>query len=43
MSSVNESVETSEWQKKIEGEWHGIPGLFDAQATTSLRVDRPRQ
>jgi hypothetical protein len=24
-------VETSEWQKKIEGEWHGIPGLFDAQ------------
>ncbi|CAM3259244.1 hypothetical protein NODU109028_07470 [Nocardioides dubius] len=24
-------VETSEWQKRIEGEWHGIPGLFDAQ------------
>ena len=24
-------VEASEWQKRIEGEWHGIPGLFDAQ------------
>jgi len=26
-----DAVETSEWQKRIEGEWHGIPGLFDAQ------------
>lgn len=24
------AVETSEWQKRIEGEWHGRPGLFDA-------------
>lgn len=24
-------VETSEWQKRIEGEWHGIPALFDGQ------------
>ena len=23
--------EPSEWQKKIEGEWHGRPGLFDAE------------
>ena len=25
------SAEPSEWQKKIEGEWHGRPGLFDAE------------
>lgn len=32
MSAVeSDAVETSEWQKRIEGEWHGIPGLFDAQ------------
>ena len=23
-------VDTSEWQKRIAGEWHGRPGLFDA-------------
>lgn len=29
--ATGEEVETSEWQKRIEGEWHGIPALFDAQ------------
>ena len=35
MTAVQETAgttatETSEWQKRIEGEWHGTPGLFDA-------------
>jgi hypothetical protein len=35
MTAVDEGVETtadetSEWQKRIAGEWHGRPGLFDA-------------
>ena len=35
-------VETSEWQKRIEGEWHGRPGLFDAEGNHVgfERVDR---
>ena len=27
----NAASEPSEWQKKIAGEWHGRPGLFDAE------------
>jgi len=25
------AVQPSEWQKKIQGEWHGRPGLFDPE------------
>ena len=37
-----ETDETSTWQKRIEGEWHGRPGLFDAQGNHVgfERVDR---
>lgn len=36
------NAETSEWQKRIEGEWHGRPGLFDAEGNHVgfERVDR---
>ena len=27
----NTASEPSEWQKKIAGEWHGRPGLFDPE------------
>ncbi|TIC88045.1 hypothetical protein E8D34_07085 [Nocardioides sp. GY 10113] len=37
-----QAAETSEWQKRIAGEWHGRPGLFDAQGNHVgfERVDR---
>jgi len=25
----------SDWQKKIEGEWHGLPSIFDANGNHS--------
>ena len=33
MSTTDQTgkAEPSEWQKKIEGEWHGRPGLFDPE------------
>lgn len=36
------AVETSEWQQRIEGEWHGRPCLFDAEGNHVgyERVDR---
>ena len=43
MTAVDDDdVETSEWQKRIEGEWHGRPGLFDAEGNHVgfERVDR---
>ncbi|MGB0100289.1 MAG: hypothetical protein WBP61_08410, partial [Nocardioides sp.] len=43
MTAVEDSIETtSTWQKRIEGEWHGRPGLFDAQGNHVgfERVDR---
>ena len=42
MTQTVEPVETSTWQKRIEGEWHGRPGLFDAEGNHVgfERVDR---
>jgi len=31
VSAADQTAEPSEWQKKIAGEWHGRPGLFDAE------------
>lgn len=42
-SSVEQAeAATSEWQQRIEGEWHGRPALFDAQGNHVgfERVDR---
>ena len=29
--SSDKAARPSEWQQRIEGEWHGVPSVFDAQ------------
>jgi hypothetical protein len=41
-SSASGTKKASDWQKRIEGDWHGVPSVFDAEGhhTGHIKVSR---